>query len=109
MELLTGLALVGTAAGLLHWVSSRRTVALLDLFGKGFLPYRSDDAWPQGVQEADPVPWSWTPAADPALTADLPDDGSGDVEVIEITRAPVAIAIPVHREPLRPGSASRPH
>ena len=28
-------------------------------FGEGFLGYRSDQGWPQGVQEDDDVHWSW--------------------------------------------------
>ena len=109
MDLLTALVLVATVAALLQWVSSRRTVTVLDLFAAGFLPFRSDDRWPQGVQEADPVPWSWTPAADEAPTDNPPVAGPGDIEIVEITRGAVPGTSPVHREPLRPGSASRPH
>lgn len=29
--------------------------------GDGFLPYRPDTGWPQGVQEEDDVRWNWTP------------------------------------------------
>ena len=107
MDFFSVLVVIGTVAALLQWVTSRRTVAVLDLFASGFLPYRSDDGWPQGVQEADPVPWSWKPPADP--TADQPDDGTSDVEIVEITRGAVPLASPVRREPLSRGSASRPH
>ena len=109
MDLLTVLVVVGTVAALLQWVTSRRTAAVLDQFAAGFLPYRRDDGWPQGVQEADPVPWSWTPPADLATADDLPDDDAGNVQIVELTRGAVPAASPVRRQPMRPGSASRPH
>ena len=31
-------------------------------FGEGFIGYRGDQGWPQGVQEDDDVRWSWRPA-----------------------------------------------
>jgi hypothetical protein len=31
-------------------------------FGEGFIGYRGDQGWPQGVQEDDDVKWSWGPA-----------------------------------------------
>ena len=35
-------------------------------FGEGFVGYRPDPAWPQGVQEDDDVHWDWhTPPAEP--------------------------------------------
>ena len=30
-------------------------------FGQGFVGYRPDPAWPQGVQEDDDVHWNWRP------------------------------------------------
>jgi hypothetical protein len=29
-------------------------------FGEGFVGYRGDQGWPQGVQEDDDVRWSWS-------------------------------------------------
>jgi len=109
MDFLTVLVVVGTVAALRQWLTSRRTAAVLDQFAAGFLPYRSDDGWPQGVQEADPVPWSWTPPPDPGPANEFLDDPDGDVEIVELTRGTLLTASPVRREPLRPGSASRPH
>jgi hypothetical protein len=42
-------------------------------FGEGFVGYRGDPAWPQGVQEDDDVRWDWRPragqrATDPGIT-----------------------------------------
>lgn len=32
--------------------------------GDGFLPYRPQTGWPQGVQEDDDVRWNWSPVRD---------------------------------------------
>jgi hypothetical protein len=32
-------------------------------FGEGFIGYRGDQGWPQGVQEDDDVKWSWRPSS----------------------------------------------
>lgn len=111
MDFLPGLVVLGTTAVMLEWITSRRTVRGLDLFAAGFLPYRADGC-PQGVQEPDPVPWSWSAtslsAVDPFLADDLPDEPTGEIEIVEITRGAVAAASPVHRDRLGRGSASRP-
>ncbi len=49
--------LVGVAA-ILRTIDRRITFS----FGAGFLGYRSDMGWPQGVQEDDDVHWRWRPA-----------------------------------------------
>jgi hypothetical protein len=110
MELVTGLVIVGTVAALLHWVASRRTVALLDLFGSGFLPCRIDDRWPQGVQEAEPVPWSWSTTDEPGPEAEqLIAASANGAELVEINRSAAPPASPVRRERMGAGSASRAH
>ena len=43
-------------------------------FGEGFVGYRGDPGWPQGVQEDDDVHWDWRPRAgrgamDPSIPA----------------------------------------
>ncbi len=42
------------AAQVMDWPSSFS-------FGQGFVGYRPDPAWPQGVQEDDDVHWNWRP------------------------------------------------
>ena len=34
-------------------------------FGEGFIGYRADQGWPQGVQEDDDVRWSWRSPGNP--------------------------------------------
>lgn len=44
-------------------------------FGEGFIGYRGDQGWPQGVQEDDDVKWSWrapSNAAQPQRQAVVP-------------------------------------
>jgi hypothetical protein len=50
-------AAVAVAARELDRRANRATFSL----GDGFLPYRPDTDWPQGVQEEDDVRWNWTP------------------------------------------------
>ena len=58
------LAAIGGGAVLgLHRL--RGAVARLPFsFGDGFLGFRSDTGWPQGVQEDDDFHWSWSPGRD---------------------------------------------
>ena len=58
MDIFAGLLVVAFVAAFAALVVSPRTGRGLDTFAAGFLPYRSA-GWPQGVQEEDPVPWSW--------------------------------------------------
>jgi uncharacterized protein with LGFP repeats len=55
-----GLAVVGVVALARFLRSADRLVPFS--FGEGFVGYRADLGWPQGVQEDDGVRWSWRPA-----------------------------------------------
>jgi hypothetical protein len=60
----TGNAGLGAGCGLVAWVIGQigafcRRVPFT--FGEGFLGYRSDAAWPQGIQEDDDFRWNWRP------------------------------------------------
>jgi hypothetical protein len=62
--LATGNAGLGAGCSLGAWVIGQlgaicRRVPFT--FGEGFLGYRSDPAWPQGVQEDDDFRWNWRP------------------------------------------------
>lgn len=75
MDILTGLVVILAAAAMVSLVVSPGTPRVLDLFGAGFLPYRDGSAgWPRGVQEEEPVAWTWTAGDKPKP----PDIGSGD-------------------------------
>lgn len=55
-----GIVLVSMAAwaGLIRSADRRLPFS----FGEGFVGYRADLGWPQGVQEDDDVHWTWRPA-----------------------------------------------
>ena len=56
---------VGLAAAVATWLLLEIQVVVEMIpfsFGEGFLGYRSDQGWPQGVQEDDDVKWSWGPS-----------------------------------------------
>ncbi len=60
--LATGNPSIGAGSGLVVGaVVLARSVSLhvSFSFGEGFVGYRSDPAWPQGVQEDDDVHWDW--------------------------------------------------
>lgn len=94
--------LVGTA--MIAFVVSPTTARGLDTFGAGFVPYRGP-GWPRGVQEEEPVRWSWSAPRG----ADVTDGGSGaslGPELVEISRREGQAATAVHRGPTvhpRPG------
>ena len=60
MDIVFGFAAVLMGLGIFRFVTSPTTSRGLDVFGSGFLPYRADKSWPRGVQEEEPVPWTWS-------------------------------------------------
>ena len=59
---------------------------LVDSVGAAFLPYRPDDGWPHGVQEAEPRPWATSRRPSGAATAATDDEvapTSVEPEIIE--------------------------
>src|SRR5690348_14336877 len=54
---------VGLAAAIAAWLllEIQLVVEMIPFsFGEGFVGYRGDQGWPQGVQEDDDVKWSWS-------------------------------------------------
>jgi hypothetical protein len=64
MDILLGFAALLLVIGMVVFVISPKTGRTLDVFGSGFVGYRAS-GWPQGVQEEDPAPWSWSTAGNP--------------------------------------------
>ncbi len=64
MDNLVGFAAILLVIGMVLFVTSPGTGRSLDVFGSGFVGYRGH-GWPQGVQEEDPVPWSWSEGGKP--------------------------------------------
>lgn len=105
MDIVASLVVVLVGAALVVWVVSPRTVRAMDTFGAGFLPYRSA-GWPQGVQEEDLVPWSWSARRGPDATDG--ESGRGlDPELFEIGSADAPRATAVDRGPTIQGMSRR--
>lgn len=56
------LAVVGGIGAAVAREVRRRAERLPFTLADGFLPYRPDPGWPQGVQEDDDVKWNWRAA-----------------------------------------------
>jgi hypothetical protein len=86
MDILTGLVVIVAAAAMVSLVVSSGTPRVLDLFGAGFLPYRDGSAgWPRGVQEEEPVAWTWTAGGKPEPPDIGSDDGLSVPELIDVS------------------------
>ena len=87
--------LLGTA--MIAFVVSPTTARGLDTFGAGFVPYQGP-GWPHGVQEEEPVHWSWSAPRGPDAT-----DGGGSAalepELVEISGPDAPAPSVVHRGP----------
>ena len=66
MDLFVGLAIAALGVRIFMFLANPKTARGLDLFASGFLPYRAELGWPRGVQEEEPVPWSWSSGGRPA-------------------------------------------
>jgi hypothetical protein len=78
MDLPTILVLLLVAAGLVGWVVGACDGKALEAFGSGFIGYRSY-GWPRGVQEGEPIHFTFREPQDPA------DDAQpAEAEVIEL-------------------------
>lgn len=86
MDIGTLVIVLLVAATMVSLVVSPGTPRVLDLFGAGFLPYRDGSAgWPRGVQEEEPVAWSWTKRVDPGPPDIGSDDGPSAAEIVDIS------------------------
>jgi len=98
MDIIDSLVVIGLGAAFAALVVSPRTAQSLDTFAAGFLPYRSA-GWPQGVQEEEPVRWSWSAPRGP----DAAERGSSTAfdgpELVEIVAPDAPAPSAVHRGP----------
>jgi hypothetical protein len=94
MDIIAGLVLISLVAVFAALIVSPRTAQSLDTFAAGFLPYRNA-GWPRGVQEEEPVPWSWSAPRGPDAT----DVGLDGPQVVEIAGPDAPASSPVRRGP----------
>ena len=95
MDIPATLVLIIVGAALVAWMTNPRTGQALDAWASGFIGYRSY-GWPRGVQEEEPVHFSFREPRDPAQDDEgLPD---GEAEIIELDATP---QVPIRIERLR--------
>jgi len=98
MDLLTVLVVFCAAAAMVSLLVSSGTSRGLDAFGAGFLPYRDGSrVWPRGVQEEDPVAWSWSSRGKSGPPGGEVDADLESAEVVDIDGDEAPAATRVHR------------
>ena len=106
MDPLTGLVFLLAGAAIVKFVFSPSTERGLDAFAAGFMPYRASNGWPRGVQEEEPVAWSWSSGDGQA-----PPSSGGETdalpELIDIDADDAPIATRVDRGSMVRGMARR--
>ncbi len=110
MDPFAGLVLVTLGAAFAALVVSPRTARSLDTFAAGFLPYRSA-GWPQGVQEEDPVPWSWSTTRGRHASTDVAGQTLDRAETVEIsgdTSLAEVVELQPVRHPITSSNSTRP-
>jgi hypothetical protein len=97
MDIFAAVVFCILGAALVVYVVSPTTARGLDTFGAGFVPYRGA-GWPHGVQEEEPVHWSWSAPQGPDET-DFHSGSAPGPEVVEISGTDAPAASTVHRGP----------
>ena len=87
MDIPATLVLIIVGAALAAWMTNPRTGQALDAWASGFIGYRSY-GWPRGVQEEEPVHFSFREPRDPAGSDDAPLAVDGEAEIVELDAAP---------------------
>lgn len=97
MDIFAVVVFILLGIALIVFVVSPTTARGLDTFGAGFVPYRGP-GWPQGVQEEEPVHWSWSAPRGPEAIDGGPGTGL-EPELVEITGPDAPDASAVQRGP----------
>jgi hypothetical protein len=116
MDLLTVLVLILAGAAMFKLVVSPGTERAIETFAAGFVAYRDPlKGWPRGVQEEDPVAWSWSGRGRPdppdrvSEIAGAAGEGAEGAELIEISGDEGPTATAVRRGGMLRGMARRRH
>jgi hypothetical protein len=108
MDLLTGLILFVAGGLMVKLVVSPGTERAIETFAAGFVPYRDPSAgWPRGVQEEDPVAWSWSGRSRPDPPGGVSEKAVEAAELIEISGESAPSATAVRRGAMLRGMARR--
>lgn len=92
MDIPATLVMIIVGAALVAWMTNPRTGQALDAWASGFIGYRSA-GWPRGVQEEEPVHFSFGEPRDPDDDEAGPLDRGGEPEVIELDARPDAVRL----------------
>jgi hypothetical protein len=110
MDLLTGLVLFLVGAAMVKLVVSPGTERAIEIFAAGFVAYRDPSAgWPRGVQEEEPVAWSWSGRGRPDPHDDVSETAVEAAELIEISGEDAPTPTAVRRGRMLRGMARRCH
>ena len=85
MDLPTTIVILLVGAAVIGWLAGARDGRGLEVFGLGFIGYRSY-GWPRGVQEEDAVHFSFVDGGRRADAADPAGDITSEAELIELDR-----------------------
>jgi hypothetical protein len=91
MDLLTTIVVLLIGVAIVGWLAAARDGRALDVFGSGFIGYRSY-GWPRGVQEEDQVHFT-VAAIQERSTEDDRDGPTSEPEVIELVAASDAVRL----------------
>ena len=87
MDIPATLVLIIVAAALVAWMTNPRTGPALDAWASGFIGYRSY-GWPRGVQEEEPVHFSFREPGDTAPSGEVVGTLGGEAEIVELDGTP---------------------
>ena len=92
MDIPATLVLIIVGAALVAWMTNPRTGQALDAWASGFIGYRHY-GWPRGVQEEEPVHFSFREPRDPATDDAGPVDADSEPEIIELSAPPDTVRL----------------
>jgi hypothetical protein len=92
MDLLTTVVVLLIGVIIAGWLAAARDGRAFDIFGSGFIGYRSY-GWPHGVQEEQEIRFSFTRDDDGLSDVPGSNDIEPDIEVIELDRSPESVIL----------------
>jgi hypothetical protein len=92
MDIPATLVLIIVGAALVAWMTNPRTGQALDAWASGFIGYRSY-GWPHGVQEEEPVHFSFREPRGPDDAEASPPGADVEPEIIELVAPPDTVRL----------------
>jgi hypothetical protein len=92
MDLLTTIVVLLIGVAIVGWLAAARDGRALDVFGSGFIGYRSY-GWPRGVQEEDQIHFAVAAIHERPRADDDVDSSTWEPELIELADASEAVRL----------------